>query len=71
MPQRTYSARAATKVDPARSAFHFSRWNWVLLALGLLAIVVGFALLARGSTAAAPLILMVGFLFLIPYGIIR
>jgi uncharacterized membrane protein HdeD (DUF308 family) len=71
MPQKTSSARTASKTAPPQSAFHFSLWNWVLLALGLVAIVAGFVLLARGSTAAAPLILMLGFLVLIPWGIIR
>ncbi|MBA4159907.1 MAG: hypothetical protein H0X65_20930, partial [Gemmatimonadetes bacterium] len=50
---------------------HFSLQNWILLAAGLLAIVVGFMALARGSTVAAPLLLVLGYVVLIPLGIIR
>ena len=52
-------------------ALRFSLQNWILLAAGLLAIVVGYALLSRGSTVAAPLLLVLGYVVLIPLGIIR
>ena len=48
----------------------FSIRNWVLLAAGLLAIIVGFVTLAAGSTVAAPLLLVLGYVILIPLGII-
>ena len=52
-------------------ALRFSLQNWILLAAGLLAIVIGYALLSRGSTVAAPLLLVLGYVVLIPLGIIR
>ena len=52
-------------------ALRFSLQNWILLAAGLLEIAVGYALLSRGSTVAAPLLLVLGYVVLIPLGIIR
>lgn len=45
--------------------------NWILLAAGLLTIVLGYVLLSGGSTVAAPLLLVLGYVVLIPLGIIR
>lgn len=50
------------------------RWtpvNYALMAAGLVAIAAGFVLLADGSTVAAPLLLSLGFVVLVPLGIIR
>lgn len=49
---------------------HFGPRNFALLAAGLAAIVVGYVLLAGGSTVAAPLALVLGYVVLIPLGII-
>jgi hypothetical protein len=71
MPRPT-PARASAPVTTgeAESSLRFSVLNLALLAAGLLAIVVGFTLLAGGSTAAAPLLLVLGYAVLIPLGII-
>ncbi|MDQ3521436.1 MAG: hypothetical protein M3434_03745 [Gemmatimonadota bacterium] len=45
--------------------------NWVLLLAGLAAIVLGFVLLARGSVTAAPLLVVLGYVGLVPFGILR
>ena len=50
------------------------RWspvNYALMGAGLVALAAGFLLLARGSTVAAPLLLTLGYVVLIPLGIIR
>jgi len=50
------------------------RWspvNYALMGAGLVALAAGFLLLARGSTVAAPLLLTLGYVILIPLGIIR
>lgn len=52
-------------------ALRFSLQNWILLGAALVAIAVGYALLSRGSTVAAPLLLVLGYVVLIPLGIIR
>jgi hypothetical protein len=52
------------------SAVRFSVQNMALLAAGIVAIVAGYALLSGGSTVAAPLLLVLGYVVLIPLGII-
>ena len=49
---------------------HFKARNIVLLAAGLAVITLGYWLLAQGSTVAAPLALVLGYVVLIPLGII-
>jgi hypothetical protein len=71
MPTRTTSrTRGAAAAAAPEGAVRFSLANWILLAAGLAVIVLGFVLLAGGSTVAAPLLLMLGYLILIPLGII-
>jgi len=57
---------------PAETAgsLRFSTINVVLLVLGLATIAAGYTLLARGSTVAAPLLLVLGHVVLIPLGLI-
>ncbi len=72
MPKNTPVPRrapASTAAD-AEGQVYFSLQNWLLLLAGLVAVVVGFALLAQASTVAAPLLLVLGFVVLIPLGII-
>jgi hypothetical protein len=44
--------------------------NWALLAAGAVAVFIGYVLLDRGSVTAAPLLLFVGYLVLIPTGLL-
>ena len=66
MPQR---ARSAPETRPP--SLRWSTVNYAFLAAGLAAIALGFALLAGGSIVAAPLLLALGYVVLIPMGIIR
>lgn len=68
-PRRTASGPVSTAV--IESSLRFDLQNWILLGAGLLAIVLGFVLLARGSTVGAPLLLVLGYVVLVPIGIIR
>ena len=43
--------------------------NWVLLIGGVVAVLFGYVLLNRGSVTAAPLLLVLGYLVLIPAGL--
>lgn len=61
---------AGTTTEPSEGAVRFSPRNWILLALGLLCIVGGYMAMAAGSTVAAPLLLVLGYVVLIPLGII-
>ena len=62
-----------TTVTPAtapQGALRFSIRNWAVLLLGILAILAGYVLLSSGSTVAAPLLLVLGYVVLLPLGII-
>lgn len=64
----------ATRPPPSagaqKAALKFSAINAILLLAGLAAIIFGYVLLARGSTVAAPLLLVLGYAVLVPLGII-
>jgi hypothetical protein len=53
--------------SPAR--LRFRRRNLVLLTGALASITVGYALLARGSTTVAPVLLVLGYCVLFPLGL--
>lgn len=52
-------------------SFRFSAINGVFLGLGTATVALGYLMLSRGSTVAAPLLLVLGYAVLIPIGIIR
>ncbi|MBW3661444.1 MAG: hypothetical protein KY397_07425 [Gemmatimonadetes bacterium] len=56
---------------PSRPTLSFSRTNGIWLGLGTLVIVVGYALLARGDTTFAPVLLVLGYCVLLPVGIVK
>lgn len=60
----------APTTAPREGALRFSARNWGFLAAALVAIVAGYALLGAGSTVAAPLLLVLGYVVLLPLGII-
>ena len=61
----------STAAEDAREGeLRFGLLNWVLLAAAVIAIVGGYAMLAGGSTVAAPLLLVIGYVILMPLGII-
>jgi hypothetical protein len=49
----------------------FTPVNWALGAAGLISLVIGYWLLAGGSITAAPLLLVLGYVVLIPAALIR
>lgn len=72
-PTPTTQTRAASPAPAAPASeggVRLSTVNYALLAAGLASIVVGFVLLSGASTVAAPLLLVLGFVVLIPLGII-
>ena len=76
MPRTTPASKRSTTTaapahQPAESSLRLDLQNWALLLAGLAAIVLGYVLLARGSTVAAPLLLVLGYVGLIPFGILK
>ena len=67
---RTRSTAATTRAADNPGSLRFSAINGILLAAGFASIVAGYALLARGSTVLAPVLLVLGYAVLIPIGII-
>ena len=55
----------------APAALKFTRVNALLGAGGLASLTVGYWLLAQGSITAAPLLLVLGYVVLLPMAIIR
>jgi uncharacterized membrane protein HdeD (DUF308 family) len=52
-----------------RARLRFSARNYVLLAAAVISLVVGYWLLSRGSTGAAPILLVLGYCVLFPLGL--
>jgi hypothetical protein len=53
-----------------RSSLQFTGKNYGLLAAGIVAIAIGYLLLAQGSITLAPILLILGYCVLIPIAII-
>lgn len=51
-------------------ALSFSKVNWVLLLAGVLTIALGYVLLRGGSTVLAPLLLVLGYVVLLPASLV-
>ena len=60
---------AKKKSDPP--ALKFTRENGILGAAGVLCLALGYWLLAQGSITAAPLLLVLAYVVLLPMAIIR
>jgi len=60
-----------TKKTEAPAALKFTKVNAMLGAAGLVVLTLGYWLLAQGSITAAPLLLVVGYVVLLPMAIIR
>lgn len=52
-------------------ALSFSRINAIVLGAAVAVIAIGYALLARGSTTVAAVLLVLGYCVLFPVGIIK
>jgi len=70
--RRDKGGRAAPRRGgPAEGAAHqFSPINGHFAALGVLALIAGYWILAQGSITAAPILLVVGYVVLIPLAVI-
>jgi hypothetical protein len=64
------SSSAASSRTEGEGTVRFSLQNWILIAAGLVSIVAGYFLLDGGSVDLAPALLVLGYVILIPLGII-
>lgn len=62
---------AKNKKQDAPAALKFTRVNALLGGAGLVVLTAGYWLLAQGSITAAPLLLVLGYVVLIPMAIIK
>jgi hypothetical protein len=63
--------KAAQSGQDSRASLRFTRVNALLGAAGLLTLTLGYWLLAQGSITAAPLLLVLAYVVLLPLAIIR
>jgi hypothetical protein len=64
-------AKAPAKAPPAKAGgdLNFGTRNYAALGMALACILFGFYLLSQGSITAAPILLVLGYCVLIPYGL--
>lgn len=73
MARKRQARRASRRRERAQrsgASLRFSRKNGILGLAGLLVIVLGYVLLAQGSITAAPLLLVLGYLVLLPLALV-
>jgi len=56
-------------LSPARARLRFGPLNYALLAAAITCLVIGYWLLSKGSTNAAPFLLVLGYCVLFPLGL--
>jgi len=62
-------ARVAKPQKHESGDLRFGTKNYTALAAALGSILIGFLLLSRGSITAAPILLVLGYCVLVPYGL--
>ncbi len=70
-PTAAHAGERPAGTAPTRPTLAFSRANGILLGAAGLVVIVGYALLARGSTVVAPVLLVLGYCVLLPVGIVK
>lgn len=62
--------RKADETRGRQPFFGLGPVNWALFAVAVVSVVVGYVLLDRGSTTAAPVLLVLGYVVLFPAGLL-
>jgi hypothetical protein len=60
----------APKADAPDVEIAFGRKNYIIFAAAAFVIIAGYVALSRGSITLAPILLLTGYLVLIPWGIL-
>jgi hypothetical protein len=66
-PRRGGGPRQAERLEPE---IPFGKKNYVLFAVAAAVILAGYVALSRGSITLAPILLLAGYLVLVPWGIL-
>lgn len=69
MPEKKGKISISGKRDK-EGGIRFGKANYLLLSLGILSIALGYLTLSKGSITLAPILLVVGYCILIPFGIV-
>ena len=70
-PRRRPRRGAAARSSEAQGVdIPFTRKNYVIFGVAALVILAGYIALSRGSITLAPILLLLGYLVLIPWGIL-
>ena len=70
MPPRKKSGSSSAARSERSGSLQVSRVNAILGIAGLIALALGYVLLAQGSITAAPLLLVLGYVVLVPLALI-
>ena len=69
-PRRRPRRASARSAEPQGVDIPFTRKNYVIFGVAALVILAGYIALSRGSITLAPILLLLGYLVLIPWGIL-
>jgi hypothetical protein len=67
---RLRPAMRQAKVDASAQTIELHRKNWILLGAGILCILLGFLALGMKDITLAPILLLAGYLVLVPWGLV-
>ncbi len=69
MKAKARPAKSVRRTERESADLSFGVRNYAVLGAALLSILIGFVLLSRGSITAAPILLVLGYCILVPYGL--
>ena len=69
-PDRKLGGRVNYLIQKDFQTLHLGRKNYLLLGAGLVSVVFGFLLLMTGDINVAPILLLAGYLVLIPWSLV-
>jgi hypothetical protein len=67
---RARSVARPAKADVTAQTVELHRKNWILLGAGIVCIVLGFIALGLRDITLAPILLLAGYLVLVPWGLV-
>jgi hypothetical protein len=70
MDARPRSSGRSAKVDAGAQTIELHRKNWILLGGGIICILLGFIALSMRDITLAPILLLAGYLVLVPWGLL-